>query len=210
MTRGFLGGAFQFGTGPERSALCVDRGLETLHGGFIPGVGAFAPGVALLLEIVGEVGAAEAGVGSEVDVCLGVAVEIEDGLHAVARPLDAGDAFTLTVFERRAGVDEHGVHDGVFLRLLGAIAGVEIAGGAFVLKDGGPGDGCGVGGEKGAAGLEGERIHTRMSVEDGGREEARGWCIAALALVRTNLQIEVSVARSEGVLELERVGYTCR
>jgi hypothetical protein len=55
---------------------------------------------------------------------------------------------------------EHRVHDAVLVRLLGAVAGVEVAGGAFVLEDGGPGRGGGVGGEEGAAGSEGERVHT--------------------------------------------------
>ena len=131
-----------------------------LDGGIVPGVGGFAPGVALLLNVVGEIRAAEADVGGEVDEGLGGAIEVEDALHAVARPFNAGEPRLFRVRERADVVDEHGVHDAVLLRLLGAVAGVEVAGGAFVLEDGCPGRGGGVGGEEGAAGSEGERVHT--------------------------------------------------
>jgi hypothetical protein len=137
----------------------VEDSLKLLEGGVVPGVGGFAPGVALLLEVVGEVRAAEADVGGEVDEGLGGAVEVEDALHAVAGPLDAGDALLGGVGERGDVVDEHGVHDAVLVGFLGAVAGVEVAGGALVLEDRGPGRGGRVGGEEGAAGGEGEGVH---------------------------------------------------
>lgn len=137
----------------------VEVGFEALEGGLVPGVGGFAPGVALLLEVVGEVGTAEAEMGGEVDEGLGGAVEIEDALLAVAGPLDAGETLFVGVGEGGAVVDEHGVEDAVLLGLLGAVAGVEVAGVAFIFKDSGPGNGGRVGGEKGAAGGEGERVH---------------------------------------------------
>jgi hypothetical protein len=143
--------------GDDREKLGVDEGFEALEGGVVPGVGGLAPAAGLFIEEIGEVGAAEALFGREVDEGLGGGVEVEDGLLAVAGPLDGGDV--LAVFEGGAGVDEHGVEDGVFLGLAGAVAGVEVAGGTFVLEDGGPGDGGGVGGEEGAARGEGEGIH---------------------------------------------------
>jgi len=138
--------------------LSVEVGFEAGEGGVVPGVGGFAPAV-VVVEEVGEVGAAEAGAGGEVGEGLGGAVEVEDGLLAVAGPLDAGEAFAGGVFERADVVEEHGVEDGVLEGFVGAVAGVEVAGRAFVFKDGGPGDGGGVGREEGAAGGEGEGVH---------------------------------------------------
>jgi hypothetical protein len=47
----------------------------------------------------------------------------------------------------------------VFVLLLGTVAGVEVAGDAFIFEDDGPGNGSGVGREKGSAGSKGERLH---------------------------------------------------
>ena len=137
----------------------IDFGFEALQGGVVPGVGVFAPAAAFLIEKIGEIGAAEALFGGEIDQRLGAAVEVEHGLLTVARPLHAGDAFAFAVGEGGAGVDEHGVHDAVLLGFLGAVAGVEVAGGAFVFEDDCPGDRGGVRGEEGATGLESEGIH---------------------------------------------------
>ena len=145
-------GAGRLGSGAE-------VGFELLEGGVVPCVGGFAPGVGGGFEVVGEVGAAEAGVGGEVEEGLGAAVEVEDALEAGAGPLDGGEAGGVGVGESGAVVDEHGVEDAVVVGLLGAVAGVEIAGGPFVLEDRGPGDGGGVRGEEGEAGSEGEGVH---------------------------------------------------
>ena len=50
--------------------------------------------------------------------------------------------------------------------LLRAVAGVEVAGDALVLEDDGPRERTdgGVGGEKGAAGGEGKRLHTSLTI----------------------------------------------
>jgi hypothetical protein len=47
----------------------------------------------------------------------------------------------------------------VFVDLLRSVAGVEVAGDAFVLEDNGPGNGGGVGREKSAARGKGKRLH---------------------------------------------------
>ena len=52
--------------------------------------------------------------------------------------------------------------------LLRAVAGVEVAGDAFVLEDDGPGDDGGVDGKKGAAGGEGKRLHISHDTIDEG------------------------------------------
>ncbi len=70
----------------------VEDSLKLLNYGVLPCMRGLAPGVALFLEVVGEVGAAEAEMGGEVDEGLGGAIDIEDALLAVAGPLDAGDA----------------------------------------------------------------------------------------------------------------------
>jgi len=102
----------------------------------------------LLGDEVGKVHAAVSAAGLEVVEGLRGSVEVEDGLEAVARPFDAGNALGLGAaeFGVRLGeggdvVDEHGVEDAVFVNLLGAVAGVEVAGDAFVLEDDGPGYG---------------------------------------------------------------------
>ena len=118
----------------------VEVGFEVLEGGVGPGVGGFEPGFALLGYVVGEVHAAEAAVGGEVEEGLSGSVEVEDGLLAVGGPLDGGEALGLRVFEGANVVDEHAVEDGVFLGLAGTVAGVEVAGQAFVFEDDGPGD----------------------------------------------------------------------
>ena len=67
--------------------------------------------------------------------------------------------FSVALGEGGDVVDEHGVEDAVLVYLLRAVAGVEVAGDALVLEDDGPGNGGGVGGEKGAAWGEGKRLH---------------------------------------------------
>src|SRR6185312_10015630 len=115
---------------------------------------------------VGEVHAAVSGAGLEVIECLRGAVEVEDGLEAIARPLDAGDALRLgaarlgvTPGESADVVDEHGVEDAVLVLLLRAVAGIEVAGYALVLEDDGPGNGGRIAGKEGIAGRKGERLH---------------------------------------------------
>ena len=144
----------------------VEAGFEALEGGVGPGVGGFAPSGALLVEEVGEVHAAVAAAGLEVEEGLGGAVEVEDGLESVAGPFDGGNALGLGALEFGVAfgegvdvVDEHGVEDAVLVLLLGAVAGVEVGGEAFVLENDGPGNSGGVGGEKGSAGDEGKRLH---------------------------------------------------
>lgn len=112
-----------------------------LQGLVRPGVGGFLPGVSLTGQEVGEVEAAMTCAVGEVEERLGGSVKVEDGLHAVARPLDCGEALGLGVLEGADIVDEHGVEDGLFLGLLGAVARVEVAGDAFIFKDDGPGHG---------------------------------------------------------------------
>ena len=143
----------------EHAVSSIDGSFEVLDGCVVPGMGGFAPGIALFLDVIGEIGAAEADVGGEVDEGLGGAVEVEDALHAVAGPLDAGEAFAGGVFERADVVEEHGVEDGVLEGFVGAVAGVKVASGAFVFEDDGPGDGGGRGSEESAAGGEGEGAH---------------------------------------------------
>ena len=96
-----------------------------MEGFFGPGVGGFVPGVASFGHEVGEVHAAVACAGFEVVEGLGSTVEIEDGLQAVAGPLDGGDALGLGSLEFEVGfgergdvVDEHGVEDAVLVLLL--------------------------------------------------------------------------------------------
>ena len=149
----------------------VEFGFKALDGRFGPGVGGFAPGVALLFEEVREVHAAVAAASLEVVEGLGCAVEVEGGLQAVAGPLDGGDALGLRAVEFGVGfgergdvVDEHGVEDAVLVLLLRAVAGVEVGGDALVLKDDSPGDDGGVDGEKSAAGGEGKRLHISLTI----------------------------------------------
>ena len=104
------------------------------------------PDIALFGDEVGEVHAAVAAAGLEVEEGLGGSVKVEDGLQAVAGPLDGGDALGLGALEFEVAlgeggdvVDEHGVEDACFLSLLGAVAGVEVGGEALVLEDHGPG-----------------------------------------------------------------------
>ena len=63
------------------------------------------------------------------------AVDVEDGLQAVARPLRRPRGAHAGLFERAHVVDEHGVEDALLFGGEGAVAGVEVAGGALVLKD---------------------------------------------------------------------------
>src|SRR5262249_28066923 len=98
---------------------------EALQRGFGPCVGGLAPGVALLLAEVGEVHSAVTAARLEVVECLGSSVKIENGLEAVARPLDRGDALWLRTLEFRVAfgkrgdvVDEHCVENGVLVYFL--------------------------------------------------------------------------------------------
>lgn len=138
----------------------VEGGFEALEGFVVPGVGGGAPGAGGGVEEVGEVGAAEALAGGEVDQGLRGAVDVEDGLEAVAGPLDGGEV--LAGLEGGAGVDEHGIEDGVFAGAAGEIAGVAIAGGTFVLENDAPRGDEGVRGEVGAAGGEGEGVQSQI------------------------------------------------
>ena len=129
-------------------------------------MGRFTPGVAPFFAEVREVHPAIAAAGLKVEEGLRGSVEIQHSLQSVARPFDGGDALRLgpvvfgVAFGKRSDVvDKHCVEDAVFVDLLRAVAGIEVAGDAFVLKDHGPGNSGGVGGEKSAAWGEGKRLH---------------------------------------------------
>src|ERR1700761_7753195 len=146
----------------SRSAVAdsgVEFGLELLEDCVGPGVRGLSPGVALFAEEVGEVHPAVSGALFEVEEGLRGSVEVEDGLEAVAGPLDGGEALSFRLLERADVVDEHGVENALFVRGLGAVAGVEVTCGALVLEDYGPGDLRRVGGEERATGGERERLH---------------------------------------------------
>ncbi len=129
-------------------------------------MGRLAPGITRLFAEVGEVHAAVAAAGFKVEEGLRGSVEIQHGLQPVARPFDGGDALRLgtlvfgVAFGKRGDVvDEHRVENAVFMDLLRTVAGVKVAGNAFVLKDNSPGNCGGVGGEKSAAWGKGKRLH---------------------------------------------------
>src|ERR1700693_3828214 len=85
----------------------VEGRLEAAQPLVVPGGAGFAPGVAALLDEVGEVHAAVAAAELEVIHGLSGAVEVEYGLQAVAGPLDGDDAFAFGT--RGAGALELGV-----------------------------------------------------------------------------------------------------
>ena len=62
--------------------------------------------------------------------------------------------------EEEKGQDRGPQRRGRLRVYLGAVAGVEVAGDAFVFKDDSPGNSGGIDGEEGAAGVEGKRLHT--------------------------------------------------
>jgi hypothetical protein len=83
-----------------------------------------------------------------------------------ARPFDGGDALRLgalvfgVAFGKRGDVvDKHCVEDAVFVDLLRTVAGVEVAGDAFVLEDDSPRNNGRVRREKSAAWGKGKRLH---------------------------------------------------
>ena len=129
-------------------------------------VGGFAPCVTRLFAEVREVHPAIAAAGLKVEEGLRGSIQIQHGLQPIARPFDGGDAlrFRALVFgvafgERGDVVDKHCVENAVFVNLLRTVAGVKVAGDAFVLEDNGPGNSGGVRREKSAAWSKGKRLH---------------------------------------------------
>ena len=125
---------------PRPQLTAVKFRFKLLQGSVGPGVRIFLPCFALCGDEVGEVESAVAAALAEVEECLCGAVEVERGAEAVFGPFHRSQPFGLRVLQGAEVVDQHRVPDAFFLGLLRTVAGVEVAGDAFILEDDGPRD----------------------------------------------------------------------